>query len=100
MTADPKAQPSTGELVADIRETRANVAADVEAIKAQLTATGLKARALDAAERSVESLALQVGRKLLQAPMKLARVGRRHPAASLVVGAGLVLLLWKTSRSR
>ncbi len=98
--SDPKAQPSTGELLADIRETRANVAADVEAIKAQLTAYGLKARALDVAERSVESIAVHVGRQLLQAPMKLVRVGRRHPAASLAIGAGLVLLLWKTTRSR
>lgn len=91
---------SKAELAEEAAETRERVAEDIEALKEQLTLERIKDRALDAAERSVESVAVRVLRRVTEVPRALAGWGRRHPAAAVgAAGTGLVLLLWR-ARSR
>jgi hypothetical protein len=93
-------KPSTAALAAEVGATRAKVASDVRALKRQLEPERLKERAIVAAERSAESLALQAGRRLAGIPRALGRASREHPLAAAAVGFGLVMLLWKAGALR
>ncbi|HEY6080709.1 MAG TPA: hypothetical protein VIW29_17965 [Polyangiaceae bacterium] len=96
----PAIPDSKDELAAEAAQTRELVAEDIEALKGELTVERLKDRALDAAERSMESVALRALRRLALAPRALVSWGRRHPAAVAgTAGASLALLLWR-ARSR
>jgi hypothetical protein len=95
-----KEPPSTAELETGILLTRAHVAADVRALKNELSPEHLKERALDVAERSVESLALRAKRRLADLPQTLLRAGRAHPWAAGLVGLSVVLAVWRTARHR
>lgn len=94
------AEPTTAGLEHEIRQTRAKVAADVTALKSQLDFDSLKDRAITAAERSAESIALQAARRLTAVPGALARTGRKHPLAAGAVGVGLLLVLWRAGARR
>jgi hypothetical protein len=88
--------------VQDVEHARARVAEDVAELKQQLSAENLKDRALDAAERSVESIAGRVLRRLGQLPKTLAAAGRAHPRKT--AGAAALLLTlgiwrWRARRS-
>ena len=88
--------------VHDVENARARVAEDVAELKEQLSAENLKDRALDAAERSVESIAARALRRLRQLPRTLAAAGRAHPGKA--AGAAAVLLTlgiwrWRARRS-
>ena len=95
--------PPSGDTLAletGILLTRAHVAADVRALKDQLSPERLKDRAVEAAERSVHNIALHAKRRLAALPRALLRSGREHPLAATLLGVGLSLILWKATRRR
>lgn len=87
-----QSEPTTTDLLMKTAATRARVQADVERLSEELTPAQLKERALDAAERSVESL----GRRILRRGVLY---GREHPiAVAAVAGAVVSLLVWRVAR--
>jgi hypothetical protein len=92
--------PSTAALAAEVGATRAKVASDVRALKSQLQPEKLKERAIVAAERSAESVALQAGRRIATVPRVLGRASRAHPLAAAAIGFGFIIVLWRASTRR
>jgi hypothetical protein len=94
----PSPDETTRELVAGAARARARVAADVRELARELTPSELKERVLDAAERSVESIAARAVRRLAALPRSLVSSAVRHPVATgvLVVSAGA--LVWRVAR--
>lgn len=87
---------SKAELVASTAQTRRHIAADLEALKSQLTVDKLKDRALDAAERSVEDVALRLVRRVALIPQAVQAFSRQHPrAVAGAVVAVAALALWR-----
>ncbi len=94
MTSDDRAE-TTQELVANAAEARDRVASDVERLAEELTPAHLKTRALDAVERSLESLAARVLQRLAQTPRRLASYVREHPVVGVTVAAGAAMVVWR-----
>jgi hypothetical protein len=88
------------DLAADAALTRRDVVADVAALKSQLSAGALKDRALDVAERSVESLATRLLRRAGQAPRAALGLAIRHPGRALAIGGGLLACVLLARRAR
>ena len=76
------------------------MASDVEELAKELTLPELKDRALDAAERSVESIAARALSRLLQAPRRLALGLRQRPLVGVVIAAGLTVVIWRIAARR
>jgi hypothetical protein len=93
---DPDA--TTRALVASAGTARARVAADIRELARELTVDELKERALDAAERSVETIAARALRRLAAAPRGLVRAARLHPVATGVVAVGVTAMMWRAAR--
>jgi hypothetical protein len=91
---------TTEQLVDNAARSRARVASDVEELAKELTLPELKDRALDAAERSVESIAVRALRRLLQAPRRLALGVRQHPIRGALIAAGAGLVIWRIAARR
>ena len=92
-------EPTTTDLLMKTAATRARVQADLERLSTELTPAELKERALDAAERSVESLGRRALRRTLLLPSWAARQGRAHPVAAAAVGGAVVgLLAWRIAK--
>ena len=101
MSKEPTpSSPTTAELETGILLTRAHVAADVRALKSQLTPEHLKERALDVAERSMESVVLRAKQRLAELPQALLRTSREHPVAAGLIALGVVLAVWRAARTR
>jgi hypothetical protein len=92
--------PTTEQLVANAASSRARVASDVQELAKELTLPELKDRALDAAERSVESIAARALRRLLVAPRRLALAVRQRPVVGVALAAGATLLIWRIAARR
>ena len=92
--------PTTDQLVANAARSRARVASDVAELAKELTLPELKDRALDAAERSVETLAARALRRLLLVPPRLARGVRQHPLVGVALAAGATLVIWRIAARR
>jgi len=88
------------QLVANAAHSRARVANDVEELAKELTLPELKDRALDAAERSVESIAVRALRRLLQASGHLALAVRQRPIAGVLIAAGATIVIWRIAARR
>jgi ElaB/YqjD/DUF883 family membrane-anchored ribosome-binding protein len=80
--------------------TRSRVASDIERLTEQLTPARVKDRALDAAERSVETLAARALGRLLQSPRRLANYLRQHPATGAAIAAGMGVVIWRLASRR
>ncbi len=91
---DERPELEARELGLGAGRTRRHLASDVRALKSQLSAEALKDRALDAVERSAESVALRALRRLAGAPRVALGYAQEHPARALVIGAGLGLICW------
>jgi hypothetical protein len=91
---------TTEQLVANAARSRARVASDVEELARELTLPELKDRALDAAERSVESIAARALRRLLLAPQRLVVGVRQHPIVGVAIAAGAALVIWRIAARR
>lgn len=92
--------PKTRELLSGAATARARVESDIRELARELTPAELKDRALDVAERSLESIAARALRRLAEAPSWLAASARRNPVAAGVVGVGLVLAVWRVASRR
>jgi hypothetical protein len=92
------------DLVAEVRDVelaRARVAEDVAELKQQLSPENLKDRALDAAERSVESIAARALKRLREVPRALLAAGRAHPGKAAVAATLLVAFgVWRVRAVR
>jgi hypothetical protein len=91
---------TTEQLIANAARSRARVASDVEELAKELTLPELKDRALDAAERSVETLAARALRRLLLVPGHLARGVQQHPLVGVAIAAGATLVIWRIAARR
>jgi ElaB/YqjD/DUF883 family membrane-anchored ribosome-binding protein len=83
------------DLVAGAELARARVATDVEQLVEQLAVPQLKARALNAAERSVETLRARLLQRLAETPRSLVQYVRQHPAAGVAIAAGASAIVWR-----
>ena len=92
--------PTTEQLVANAARSRARVASDVEELAKELTLPELKDRALDAAERSVETIAGRALRRLVLVPGRLARVVQQRPLVGVAIAAGVTLVIWRIAARR
>lgn len=97
---DDKPDDTTQELVANAARTRRRVATDIERLASQLTTAGLKDRALDAAEHSLEALARRALRQLSHTPQRLAAYLRQHPVVGAAVVAGVGVVVWRVAVGR
>ena len=97
---DEKPEPTTEELVESAAQTRKQVAADVARLATQLTPARLKDRALDAAEDSLEGLAVRGQRALARVPRRLAAYLLRHPLVGVAFVAGAAAVTWKVAVGR
>lgn len=93
MTENPDAK--TQLLEAQLGQTRARVASDVQALAQQLQPEQLKERALDVAEHSAESLAWRLLGKLAKAPRSVTKYVGKHPAIGVAAVTGAALLAWR-----
>ncbi len=97
-TSAPPPDSKTRALVASAAMARARVAADVRELARELTPAELKERALDAAERSVESIAARALHRLAGVPRWLVSSARENPVAAGAAALGALLLVWKMAR--
>ena len=96
----PDPDTKTRELVAGAAVARARVESDIRELARELTPAELKDRALDAAERSIESIAARALRRLAQAPRYIADVAREKPVVAGAVGLGVAVIIWRVARRR
>lgn len=92
---DDKPDDTTQELMANAARTRRRVATDVERLVTQLAPAQLKDRALDAAEHSLERVALRGLRGLSRTPSKLVAYVAKHPGVGVAIAAGVGVLVWR-----
>lgn len=97
---DDRPDDTTDELVANAARTRRRVATDIERLATQLTPAKIKGRALDAAEHSLEEVALRAVQRLAQAPRQLASYVAKHPAVGAAVALGVGVVVWKLAVGR
>jgi hypothetical protein len=97
---DEKPEPTTEELVESTAATRNQVAADVERLATELTPARLKHRALDAAEHSLDGLAVRGQRVLARVPRRLAAYLLQHPLVGVAVVVGAAAVTWKVTVGR
>lgn len=91
---------TTQSLVSEVALTRARAAADVHRLARELTPERVKDRALDAAERSLESVALRAARRLAQSPRRLVGYVRQHPFVGTALAVGATAVIWGVARRR
>lgn len=96
----PDSDTKTQQLVAGAAVARARVESDIRELARELTPAELKDRALDAAERSIESIAARALRRLAGAPRWVASIAREKPIAASAVGLGVALVVWRVARRR
>ena len=100
MSTTKSSGPSTAQLQARVREARAHVVADVEALKSEIAPESLKERALGAAERSLAAVARRSLSRLRDVPRTLAVSARNHPLPTAAIGVGVILLVWRMRGGR
>ena len=94
----PDPETTTRQLVAEAAVARARVASDIRELARELTPEELKDRALDAAERGVESIAGRALRRLATAPRWIASAAREKPVIAGAVAVGAIVLVWQMAR--
>jgi hypothetical protein len=97
---DEKRDETMEALVASTAWTRARVASDVERLAEQLQPARIKDRALDAAERSLESVGARLLGRLKQAPRLLATYALEHPVQGAAVLIGVTAMVWRVAARR
>ena len=96
----PDSDAKTRQLVSGTAAARARVESDIRELARELTPSELKDRALDAAERSIESIAARALRRLAGAPQWLANHARQKPMIAGAVGLGAAVIIWRVARRR
>lgn len=97
---DAPPDATTRALVASAATARARVADDVRELARELAPGELKERVLDAAERSVESIAARALQRLSVLPRWLAIAARQHPIVTGVVAVSAGALVWRVAHHR